>query len=189
MEITTNAAKYRIILLNDDIIRIRCTFNKEFEKESSYALVMTAWEDVTDDLLAKERMKVKALSSEYDDLGDYILLATKNLNIKIYKEPFGIEILDKVGNILHSDLREKAYKKDSHGRLYHYSCMSDEDYFYGFGEKSGYLNKRKRRMRMHNYDTYGYDSEYTDPLYKHIPFYIKFNSENNTASGIFYNNL
>lgn len=98
MEITTNTAKYRIILLNDDIIRIRCTFNKEFEKESSYALVMTAWEDVTDDLLAKERMKVKALSSEYDD------------------------------------------------------------------------------------------SEYTDPLYKHIPFYIKFNSENNTASGIFYNN-
>ncbi|URZ15837.1 hypothetical protein [Clostridium felsineum] len=31
--IATNAAKYRIILLNDDIIRIRCTFNKEFEKE------------------------------------------------------------------------------------------------------------------------------------------------------------
>lgn len=26
LEITTNAAKYRIILLNDDIVRIRCTF-------------------------------------------------------------------------------------------------------------------------------------------------------------------
>lgn len=188
LEVTTNAAIYRIILLNDDIVRIRCTFNKEFKEEASYALVMTAWKDKTDELLAKERIRVEALSSKYENLDDYIVVATTKLDIKIYKEPFGIEILDKKGNVLHSDLREKAYVKDSLGRLYHYSCMEDEDYFYGFGEKSGYLNKRKRRMRMHNFDTYGYDSEYTDPLYKHIPFYIKFNSRNNIASGIFYNN-
>lgn len=43
LEITTNAAKYRIILLNDDIVRIRCTFDEEFKEEASYALVMTAW--------------------------------------------------------------------------------------------------------------------------------------------------
>ncbi|PJI09191.1 MULTISPECIES: TIM-barrel domain-containing protein [Clostridium] len=188
LEIITNAAKYRIILLNDDIVRIRCTFDKEFQKEASYALVMTAWNDETDNLLAKERVKVEALSSKYEDLGDHILLSTAKLNINIYKEPFGIEILDKKGNVLHSDLMEKAYVEDSKGRLYHYSCMEDNDYFYGFGEKSGYLNKRRRRMRMHNYDTYGYDSECTDPLYKHIPFYVKFNSKNNIASGLFYNN-
>ncbi|MFL0252014.1 TIM-barrel domain-containing protein [Clostridium neuense] len=188
LEVTTNAAIYRIVLLTDDIVRIRCTFNKEFKEEASYALVMTAWKDKTDELLAKERIRIEALSSKYEDSDDCITLATTKLNIKIYKEPFGIEILDKKGNVLHSDLREKAYVKDSLGRLYHYSCMEDEDYFYGFGEKSGYLNKRKRRMRMHNFDTYGYDSEYTDPLYKHIPFYVKFNSKSNIATGMFYNN-
>lgn len=188
LEIITDAAKYKIILLNDDIVRIRCTFDDEFKEEASYALVMTAWEDKLDDLLKDERKRVTAISSKYEDSGDHILLSTNNLNIKIYKEPFAIEILDKDGNVLHSDLKEKSYVKDSLGRLYHYSCMEDEDYFYGFGEKSGYLNKRRRRMRMHNIDTYGYDSELSDPLYKHIPFYIKFNSKNNIASGMFYNN-
>ena len=188
LEITTNAAKYRIVLLNDDIVRIRCTFDKEFKEEASYALVMTAWEDKMDELLKDERKKVVALSSKYEDLDSHILLTTKNLNISIYKEPFGIEITDKEGNVLHSDLKEKSYVKDALGRLYHYSCMDDEDYFYGFGEKAGYLNKKSRRMRMHNVDTIGYDSECTDPLYKHIPFYIKFNNRNNIASGIFYNN-
>ncbi|AQR97326.1 MULTISPECIES: TIM-barrel domain-containing protein [Clostridium] len=188
LEIATNAAKYRIILLNDDIVRIRCTFDEEFKDEASYALVMTAWEDKMDELLKNERTRVKAISTKYEDLGNYIVLATKNINVNIYKEPFGIEITDKQGNVLHSDLKEKAYVKDTLGRLYHYSCLEDEDYFYGFGEKAGYLNKKRRRMRMHNVDTIGYDSECTDPLYKHIPFYIKLNSKNNLASGIFYNN-
>jgi alpha-glucosidase len=188
LEITTNAAKYRIILLNDDIVRIRCTFDEEFPEEASYALVMTAWKDKMDELLKGERKQVEAINSNYEDLGDHIVLATKSLNINIHKEPFGIDITDKQGNTLHSDLKEKSYVKDSLGRLYHYSCMDDEDYFYGFGEKAGYLNKKKRRMRMHNVDTIGYDSEYTDPLYKHIPFYIKFNNKSNIASGIFYNN-
>ena len=188
LEIDTNAAKYRIILLNDDIVRIRCTFDDEFKEEASYALVMTAWEDKMDELLKGERRRVNAINTKYDDLGDYIVLATKNININIYKEPFGIEITDKQGNVLHSDLKEKAYVKDTLGRLYHYTCMDDDDYFYGFGEKAGYLNKKRRRMRMHNVDTIGYDSECTDPLYKHIPFYIKLNSNNNIASGIFYNN-
>ncbi|MFT8348356.1 TIM-barrel domain-containing protein [Clostridium saccharoperbutylacetonicum] len=188
LEIATNAAQYRIILLNDDIVRIRCTFDDEFKDEASYALVMTAWEDKMDELLKNERTRVKAISTKYEDLGNYIVLATKNINVNIYKEPFGIEITDKQGNILHSDLKEKAYVKDTLGRLYHYSCLEDEDYFYGFGEKAGYLNKKRRRMRMHNVDTIGYDSECTDPLYKHIPFYIKLNSKNNLASGIFYNN-
>ena len=98
LEITTNAAKYRIVLLNDDIVRIRCTFDKEFQEEASYALVMTAWEDKMDELLKDERKKVTALSSKYEDLDSHILLATKNLNINIYKEPFAIEITDKEGN-------------------------------------------------------------------------------------------
>ncbi|MFC7393047.1 TIM-barrel domain-containing protein [Scopulibacillus cellulosilyticus] len=188
LDLDTNAAKYRIILLNDEIVRVRCTFDKEFQEEASYSLVFTAWEDKMDDLLKEERKRVAPVSTKYEDLDTHILLTTKKLNIIINKEPFVIKITDKEGNLLHSDLKERSYVKDNLGRLYHYSCMDDEDYFYGFGEKTGYLNKKNRRMRMHNVDTIGYDSEYTDPLYKHIPFYIKFNNRNNIASGVFYHN-
>jgi alpha-glucosidase len=185
--ITTDAAKYKIVLLNDDVVRIRCTFDEEFAEEASYALVMTAWEDKMDGLL-KERKRIDALPVKYEDLDTHLFLSTKKLNIRIYKEPFAIEITDLDGHILHSDVKQRAYAQDHLGRLYHYSCLDDHDYFYGFGEKSGYLNKKNRRMRMHNVDTIGYDSEHTDPLYKHIPFYIKLNSKNKTASGMFYHN-
>lgn len=188
LDIDTDAAKYRIVLLNDEIVRIRCTFDEEFAEEASYSLIMTAWEDKMDGLLREERKRVRAVGSKYEDLGTYLRLSTKKLKVNIYKEPFAIEITDKEGNVLHSDLKEKSYVKDAHGRLYHYSCMDDEDCFYGFGEKTGYLNKKKKRLRMHNVDTVGYDSEHTDPLYKHIPFYIKFNRKNSIASGIFYHN-
>ena len=188
LELDTNAAKYRIFLLNDDIVRIRCTFDEEFEQEASYSLVLTAWEDKMDDLLKGERKRVAAITPNYEDLGTHFQLTTQNIIINLYKEPFAIVITDKEGNILHSDLKERGYVQDKQGRIYHYSFMKDEDYFYGFGEKAGYLNKKKRRMRMHNVDTIGYDSEYTDPLYKHIPFYVKFNNQNNIASGIFYHN-
>lgn len=188
LDIETDAGKYRLILLNDDIVRIRCTFAAEFKPEASYALVLTAWQDHMDELLQGERKRVEAIAVAYQDCDSYILWSAKNLNIKIYKNPFAIEISDKKGNILHSDLQEKASVQDDLERIYHYSCMDDDDYFYGFGEKAGVLNKKKRRMRMHNVDTLGYDSEVTDPLYKHIPFYIKLNSKNNIASGLFYNN-
>jgi len=39
LDIDTNAAKYRIILLNNDIVRTRCTFDAEFKEEVSYALI------------------------------------------------------------------------------------------------------------------------------------------------------
>ena len=82
LEITTNAAKYRIILLNDDIVRIRCTFDEEFQEEASYALVMTAWEDKMDDLLREERKQVEAVSSKYEDLDSSYSIIYKKFEYK-----------------------------------------------------------------------------------------------------------
>lgn len=187
VDLVTDAAKYRIYLMNDHVVRIRCTFDERFADEASYTLTMTAWEDKLDGMV-EERKRVEALPAKYEDAGTHLLLRTNALRILIHKEPFAIEITDTEGRVLHEDLKQRSYVKDNHGRLYHYSCLKDEDHYYGFGEKSGHLNKKKRRMRMHNVDTIGYDSEHTDPLYKHIPFYIKFNGETQTASGLFYHN-
>jgi alpha-glucosidase len=188
IDITTDGGKFRIIFLKSDILRIRCTFQDEFSEESSYALVMTAWEDKMDSILGEERKRIKPYIAEFEEFEKYIGLNTDKLKVKINKEPFGIDIYDNEGNLLHSDLKEKSYVKDEQGRVYHYSCMNDDNSFYGFGEKAGYINKVKTRMRMNNVDTLGYDSEKTDPLYKHIPFYIKLDRTNNIACGLFYSN-
>ncbi|UJF33786.1 glycoside hydrolase family 31 protein [Paenibacillus hexagrammi] len=187
IELLTDGAKYRIYLMNDSIVRVRGTFDEQFAEEASYTLTMTAWDDKMDGMI-EDRKRVEALPARYEDAGTHLLLTTKELRVIIHKSPFAIEIQDAEGRVLHEDVKERSYVKDKQGRLYHYSTLKDEDYYYGFGEKSGYLNKKHRRMRMHNVDTIGYDSEHTDPLYKHIPFYIKFNGASQTATGLFYHN-
>ena len=51
LDLKTNAAQFRIYLLDQNIIRIRGTFDDEFSPEESYALVKTAWDDKTDELM------------------------------------------------------------------------------------------------------------------------------------------
>nr|WP_238336603.1 glycoside hydrolase family 31 protein [Vibrio sp. S12_S33] len=68
---------------------------------------------------------------------------------------------------------------------------NDNELYYGLGEKTGKLNREGRRFEMRNLDAMGYDASKTDPLYKHIPFYItKTDPDNDGASfGLFYDNL
>jgi len=47
----------------------------------------------------------------------------------------------------------------------------DEKYF-GLGERAGDANRAGHSYRMTNLDAMGYSARTTDPLYKHIPFYI-----------------
>ncbi|MGL4866279.1 MAG: TIM-barrel domain-containing protein [Cetobacterium sp.] len=73
--------------------------------------------------------------------------------------------------------------------IYHYLERDLKEQYFGFGEKSGKVNKHFRRMRMKNLDPMGYDAEYSDPLYKHIPFYITRNPETKYSFGLFYDNF
>lgn len=72
--------------------------------------------------------------------------------------------------------------------IYHYLERYSGDYYYGLGEKGGNLNKKGKRYRMLNIDAMGYDAEHTDPLYKHIPYYITYNEETNLSYGLYYDN-
>ena len=53
--------------------------------------------------------------------------------------------------------------------------LSDNDHFFGLGDKGGDPDRRNRRFLMHNRDALGYRGTYSDPLYKSIPFVIKWN--------------
>jgi alpha-glucosidase len=88
-----------------------------------------------------------------------------------------------------ADLRRRAYGYDASGpAVTHYLERREGEHYYGFGEKSGPLDKAGRRMRMVNVDAYGYNAETSDPLYKHIPFYITYVPGLRLAYGLFYDN-
>ncbi|MGM9973209.1 MAG: TIM-barrel domain-containing protein [Clostridiaceae bacterium] len=181
-------ADVNIVFMSDDIIRIRTSFDRKF-KEASYALVTTAWEDELDELFKNERTRIKALEVPYEETDKKVVFTTAKWKLILRKNPFSFQLQDHKGNVVYKDLKERAYEVDQLGRLSHYSCIDPvHDHFYGFGEKTGKLDKKGRRMRMSPKDAIGHDPEFGEPLYKHIPFYIRINDKLQNAVGFFYNN-
>lgn len=178
----------KIYLVNKDIIRLRTSFINDFV-EQSYVLTMTAWDDRFDELLATERTRVCAILPTIDESENSLVVKGASLYIRINKSPFYIEALNHLNQIVYSDLKTRPYTEDQLGRVTHYTEIDIEnDYFYGFGEKTGNVNKIRRRLVQNAKDTLAYDAELTDPLYKHIPFYLKLNQHNRHAIGFYYNN-
>ncbi len=186
IDVATPESRLRIYLMTDDIIRIRATFADDFRPEHSYMLVTTAWPDELDDFFGDERTRLTPLTPDVEERPDAYVVSTATHTLTLAKDPFGIELRDASGALVYSDLKERSFLADE-GRTFHYSTIQEGDHFFGFGEKTGPLDKRLARMRMHNTDACGYDPLRSDPLYKHIPFHIRFNDRTQAAVGLFYN--
>lgn len=181
-------ADVMLVFMTDDIIRVRVSFDRQFQEES-YTLVTTAWPDRMDELLKDERTRITALDIPCEEDEKTLTFRTKTLKLVMRKCPLSFLLYDAAGRLIYADLRERAFEKDHLGRLSHYSRIDYEhDHFYGFGEKTGHLDKKGRRMRMAPKDAIGHDPETGDPMYKHIPFYIRLSDQQRHALGLFYHN-
>ena len=181
-------ADVMLVFMTDDIIRIRVSFDRSFP-EASYALVTTAWPDRLDELFKKERQRIQALDVPMTEDDKSLRFTTASLELVMNKSPLSFSLFDRQGRCIYRDLKERAFEKDQLGRLSHFSCMDREkDHFFGFGEKTGHLDKKGRRLRMSPKDAIGHDPENGDPMYKHIPFYIRVNEDMLHSLGLFYNN-
>lgn len=124
-----------------------------------------------------------------DGASDRLSIDTGTLRIETTVSSPALSWFDAEGECFAEDLEERAYAFDRSGSVYHYMKRSPDMRFYGFGEKTGPLNKHGRRMRMFNLDAGRYNAELSDPLYKHFPFYITYLPESRCAYGLFYDNL
>ena len=75
------------------------------------------------------------------------------------------------------------------GTVRHYLAREGGEQYFGLGERSGAMDRAGRRFRLQNIDAMGYDAQTSDPLYKHIPFYITRKPESGLAFGLFYDTL
>ena len=71
-------------------------------------------------------------------------------------------------------------------RIWQFHRLRDQSRFYGLGERTGEIDRRGRSFEMRNVDPMGYDARTTDPMYKHVPFYIEHHE--NGYVGLFYDN-
>ena len=187
LSIKAEDSEIRIYYLTDNIIRIRASFNDDF-REKSYSLISTFYEDELDEFFKNERTRYKLLNYDYKNIDNIHILSGGNLIVKISESPFTIKIEDKEGNTIYKSLNDIGFYEDGNGRIINKFEIKENDNFYGFGEKSGFINKKMSRMVNNPMDSMGYDAKSTDSLYKHIPFYIKLDGDTKKASGYFYHN-
>lgn len=141
--VATNAVELRIWFLTDDILRIRAGFDGDWD-EASYSLTMTAWESRTDELMKDCRKRVQSAAAALTDGDRQAVIQGARLKVVIEKAPFRIMVCDKDGSLLHADIPDLAYREDSNHRRIHASQIEADDCFYGFGEKSGEINKAEK---------------------------------------------
>ncbi|ASK62661.1 alpha-glucosidase [Virgibacillus phasianinus] len=114
-----------------------------------------------------------------------ILLTTDQLRLTIMTAPFRVKVTDKNNVVLLEEEKYGMGHKVS-GEIVAHKKMYQTDHYYGFGEKSGFLDKRGEKYTMWNTDVYAPHNPETDPLYESIPYFMTL--RDGRAHGIFFDN-
>ena len=118
-----------------------------------------------------------------------VTLSAEGLIAEVTLSPFGIAWRrhGEAAPFL-EDRRTQAYLiSRKTGALVHAMTRHAEDRHYGLGDKAGPLDRTGRRFAIDAVDPCGFDAEFSDPLYKMLPFFIV--DGHMRAHGIFYDNL
>jgi alpha-glucosidase len=149
-----------VTAVSPEILRIRLARGNAFGRDHSYAVV-------------PQRRAAPHFSARPGETESQ--LETDALRVVVNQNPFHLEVFSRDGASLDAD--NPAFGTAFAGStLRTWKRLRDDEYVYGFGEKTGRLNKRGHRLGGYNYvmwnrNAYAYDAS-TDPLYSSIPFFI-----------------
>ncbi|RVT96558.1 DUF4968 domain-containing protein [Mucilaginibacter limnophilus] len=166
-------AKVEIIVVNEEIMRVRLAPHGVFLDDFSYAVPV----------LKNKPVPVTLTEDEKE-----FRLSTQIINCHVRKADFFISFSDKDDVITSADATPMHWEENAQfGGYYVYctkECHPDENFF-GLGDKPTELNLRGKRLSNWNTDAYSFNWN-QDPLYRSIPFYITVNE--GIAHGIFFDN-
>jgi alpha-glucosidase len=184
----------RLYVLEEDIFRVVFLNDNKLELNKTW-LVAPGMDDIPFE--GRDRFDLTPFSLpefEVESENGQFTVATSKLKAVIHLNGFKIQWYAKTEagwTAIANDRKTQSYNiNNSLGEgVFHYLERSLEEQYFGLGEKTGNVDKHGRRFRMMNVDPMGYDAETTDPLYKHVPFYITRNQKTELAFGLFYDNL
>jgi alpha-glucosidase len=180
-----------IYVLESNMFRVLLKKNAQLENNRTWTIAVdgqTPWEGRgrnSNAGFAQPAFSVTALDEHQT------MVATDSTRVIIH-QPLWLEWQrknqDQQWETFAADRKTGAYQINSDGDgIAHYVQRDPIDKYYGLGDKTGDLNKAHRRFELRNLDAMGYNPQTTDPLYKHIPFYI---TKTETISyAMYYDNL
>jgi alpha-glucosidase len=163
-----------VSVLAPEIVRVRFAAGPALGRDHSYAVVKSDFGDP---------------GASFDVGAAQSVVRTAALRVTIRHDPFRISLATASGDSLDEDdpLRGIGFV-GTETRVW--KRLRDDEHVYGFGEKTGRLDKRGRGLGgygyvMWNSDTYAYGDD-TDPIYVSVPFFMVMRG--GRAHGIFLDN-
>lgn len=170
---TDGESTVEVMVLSDEIIRVRMAPQGTFLEDFSYAV--------------PKLVNTATVFSFAETENDY-RVETNTVSCIITKKDFLVSFADNQQNIINEDFSAMHWEENVDFGGYYVYCTKKghpgEGYF-GLGDKPTTFNMRGRRFQNWNTDTYSFSRD-QDPLYRSIPFYIGL--KETTAYGIFFDN-
>jgi alpha-glucosidase len=175
-------SRFRLHWLAPDLVRVRVAFKGEFPQvDHSWAVSKSDWS-----------------SSDFqvvEDAGE-LRLVGQSMQVRVEKSSSRIRFCDASGSVINQDAKPMMWdsKGARNAELFDpksgpmVAATKDlglEEHYYGFGEKSAKLDRRRKHFTMWNSDTPAYLPG-KDPIYQSIPFYLGLNDSK--CYGIFFDN-
>ncbi|KEO81598.1 glycoside hydrolase family 31 protein [Tumebacillus flagellatus] len=120
----------------------------------------------------------------FTDGADAFELKTAALTVTLTKAPFAMRVTDARGRVVSEDA-ENGYGWTKEHLLFTTKKSQNEN-FYGFGEKTGHLNKKGTLQSMWNTDVYAPHVPEITELYQSIPFFLA--TRGDLVYGVFLDN-
>ena len=127
------SADVRVEFCSASMFRVRYSWNSSFEANEPWMVVNYKWP------------KVDVLLSDHKN---YLLLKTAEVQVKVNKIPFYIEVLKEDGSLLSS---EKAIDRSVTKRGDSVCCsklLSAGEHFFGFGERMDFIDQRNKKVNL-----------------------------------------
>ncbi len=192
--VSDTGAVVSIFVLEEDLVRVLVLPDGQLRHPQSWTIAPGS-DDVSFE--GRDRMDISGFSCPayqvFQELPGAVMMQTARVQLTIELLNLKCQWKVKHGDFWDdamSDRPTQAYDFGWWGGLVcHYLARHSCEQYFGLGERSGPLDRAGRRFKLSNLDAMGYDAETSDPLYKHIPFYITRRSDNGLCFGLFYDTL
>ena len=185
--------RIELFVLADDIVRVLVLPDGEMHGPRTWSIAPGA-DDVP--LEGRERRDVSGFTPPRFELAadaEQVVIETARVRLTVTLNGgfCAWDILhDAAWHRVMSDRKTQAYNFGWwDARAYHYIERRKDEMYVGLGERAGSLNRADQAYEMRNIDAMGYSARTTDPLYKHIPFYVTWQPQTSTGFGLFYDTL
>jgi alpha-glucosidase len=177
-----------IFVLEDDIIRVLLLPRGRLDQSRTFAIAPGA-EDVAQD--GRDRFDLAGFTQHEFVLEadtESLRMETAAIRLTVRLAGFFCSWPLPVGAEWRTAARDRPTQAYNFGwwdeRVYHYLGRERGEKYFGLGERAGDMNRAGQRYRLTNVDAMGYSARTSDPLYKHIPFYMTCRPQADIAFGL-----